>query len=161
MKPVHTRAYIDVGRKADELGLPVPNAVWIVPSNFESITSAGEATYAADYDLVVKLLRGAGLPYSLLKGDAETYPKRVQHSFEFVVLPLLIFTKGVLADNPEIISQALGILLDHFMGKLRNDPTRDQCIIKCKIVKERAGLYVSAEYEGPAEEFKDFIEGVK
>ena len=161
MKSVPTRAYIDVVRKADELGLPVPNAVWIVPSNFESLVSVGDATYDADYDLVVKLLRGASLPYSLLQGAGETYPKRVQHSFEFVVLPLLIFTKDVLANNPEIISQALGILLDHFMNKLRNDPMRDHCVIKCKIVKERAGLYVSAEYEGPVEGFKDFIEGVK
>ena len=158
---VTTRAYIDVGRKAGELGLPVPDAAWIVPNNFESMTSIGEATYAADYDLVVKLLRGAGLPYSLLESADGPYPKLVQQSYEFVALPLLIFTKDVLLSHPGIISQALCILLEHLQSKSRSDPSRNQHNVKCRIVKDNEGAYVSADYDGPIEGFGDFIEAVK
>ena len=161
MKAVPTRAYIDVGRKADDLSLAVPDAVWIVPSNFEAMTSAGEATYAADYDLVVKLLRGAGLPYSLLKSADGPYPKLIQQSYEFVALPLLIFTKDVLLSHPGIIQQALCILLEHLRDKSRSDPGKGQHNVKCKIVKSTAGEYVRADYDGPLEGFGDFIEAVK
>lgn len=161
MRPVCTEAYIDVERRAGELGLSIPNAVWILPSNFESMASAGEAMYAADYDLVVKLLRCAGLPYSLLKSASDTHPKLIQQSYEFAALPLLIFTKYVLESNPGIVSQTLGILLDHFQKRSRNGPGKDHHIVKCRIAKEEGGKYVSAEYEGPIEGFGDFIEGVK
>ena len=161
VKAIRTKAYIDVERKAGELGLAVPDAVWIVPANFESMMSAGDAVYAADYDLVVKLLRGAGLPHSLLDSADVAYPKLVQQSFEFVALPLLIFTKHVLESHPEIIPQVLCVLLEHFKGVSRGDPRKDQHIVKCRIVKERADSYVESEYEGPIEGLKYFIEGVK
>ena len=161
MKTVQSEAHIDVDRRAGELGLAVPDAVWILPLNFESMESAAEAAYAADYDLVVKLLRMAGLPYSLLKSADGMHSKLIQQSYEFAALPLLVFTKRVLERNPEIISQTLHTILDHFQSKLRNDPGRDQRIVKCKIAKAEGGRYVSAEYEGPIEGFGDFIEGVK
>lgn len=157
MKLVCTEAYIDVGRRAGELGLSIPDAVWILPSNFESMASTGEAMYAADYDLVVKLLRCAGLPYSLLKSASDTHPKLIQQSCEFAALPLLVFTEYVLESNPGIVSKTLGILLDHFRSKSRNDPGKDHHIVRCRIVKEEGGRYVSAEYEGPIEGFGDFI----
>ena len=161
MKPVPTKAYIDVERKADELGLSVPDAVWIVPTNFERMKSVGEAMYDADYDLVVKLLRSASLPYSLLKSTNRTYPKLVQQSFELAALPLLIFTRDVLESRPEIISRVLCILLDHFRDRSRNDPGKDKNSVKCHIVKEDEEGYVRADYEGPVEGLKDFIEGLK
>ena len=161
MKTVNSKAYIDVEHRAGELGLAVPDAVWILPLNFESMESAAEAAYATDYDLVVKLLRRAGLPYSLLKSADGMHSKLIQQSYEFAALPLLVFTKHVLERNPEIISQTLHTLLDHFQSKLRNDPGRDRRIVKCKIAKDEDGRYVSAEYEGPIDGFGDFIEGVK
>lgn len=161
MKTVTTRAYIDVRRKAGELDLAVPDAVWIIPSNFESMASVGEATYAADYDLVVKLFRGAGLPYSLLKSAEESYPKLIQQSDEFVALPLLVFTKGVLEKFPKIMSQALDILLEYLRSKSGRDHRKDQPAVRLKIAKESADTCVSAEYEGPLEGIKDVIEAVK
>lgn len=161
MNTVTVGAYIDIRRKARELGLAVPDAVWIAPSNFGSMASAGEAVYAADYDLVVKLFRRAGLPYFLLKSADESYPKLIQQSDEFVALPLLVFTKGVLEKFPEIVSQALDILLEYLRSKSGRDPRRDQPAVRLKIAKECGDSCVSAEYEGPIEGLKDVIEAVK
>lgn len=158
MKPACTEACIDVGRRAGELGLSIPDAVWILPLNFESMASVGEAVYAADYDLVVKLLRRAGLPYSLLKGASGTHPKLIEQSHVSVALPLLVFTKHVLEGNPCIVSQTLGILLDHFQSKSRDGPGNGHHIVKCRIAKEEGGRYASAEYEGPIGGFGGFVE---
>lgn len=160
MKTVY-KAYMDVEHRAGELGLAVPDAVWILPLNFESMASTAEAAYAADYDLVVKLLRMAGLPYSLLKSADDIHSKLIQQDYESVALPLLAFTRHVLERRPEIVSQTLGIILDHFRSRPRYGPGRDQRNVRCKIAKAEGGRYVSAEYEGPIEGFGDFVEGVK
>lgn len=148
--------------KAQKLDVVVPNAVWILPKSFEHLESLDGLLYESDYDLVIKLFKKNSIPYSLLEKDRTTYPKLSQHSFEFVTLPLIVFTIAFLKENPDIIFTALNILNSFFKKRLHRDPEKDKYRIRSSVIKEiKNSSFKKYEYEGPQEGYKDFIDLIK
>ena len=148
--------------KAQELGIPVPNTIWILPKSFEQLSSLDGLFYESDYDLVSKLFRQNNISYSLLQKNIDIYSKLHQNSFEFVTLPFIVFTIDTLARNPDIISTALNILNSFFKKRTHRDPYKDNYRVKTTVAKEIKDFsFKKYEYDGPLEGYKDFIDLVK
>lgn len=161
-KFVKTQKCSNIKIKAKKLNLTVPKAVWILPKSFEQLQSLNDILYESDYDLVTKLFKQNKIPYSLLEKDETTYPKLSQHSFEFVTLPLIVFTIEFLKENPDIVSIALKTLYSFFKKRLHNDPAKAKYIIRSTIIKEvKNSSFKKYEYEGPPDGYKDFIDLIK
>ena len=152
----------NIRMKAKKLGLAVPNAVWLLPKNFVQLESLDNVVYESDYDTVIKILNRGKIPCSLLEKDRITYPKLVQRNFEFLALPIIVFTIEYLRHNPNIILAALNLLNSLFERRVRNDPNSDRYVIRSKVIKEtKRGVYKEYTYEGPPSAFKDFIKMVQ
>ena len=148
--------------KAQELDIPVPNTVWILPKSFEQLISLDDFFYESDYDLVLKLFRQNNISCSLLQKNRDVYSKLRQNSFEFVTLPLIVFTVDTLAKNPDIISTALNILNSFFKKRMQRDLSKDNFKVKTTVVKEiKNSSFKKYEYDGPLEGYKDFIDLIK
>lgn len=148
--------------KAKKLSVGIPNTVWILPCNFEQLKSLDNILYESDYDLLIKLFKKNNLSYSLLEKDKTAYPKLSQHSFEFLTLPLLAFTIEAIKENPEIIFTILDSLNVFFKKRLQRNPKKDNYTIRSTVIKEvKNSVFKKYEYEGPQENYKDFIDLVK
>ena len=148
--------------KARKLDLIIPNAIWILPKYFEQLQTLDKLVYESDYDLVVKLFKRNNFPYSLLEKNKTTYPKLSQHSFEFMTLPLIVFTIEFIKGNQDIIFTALNVLNSFFKKKLHRNPEKDKYIISSTIIKEvKNDSFKKYEYEGPLEGYKVFIDLIK
>lgn len=148
--------------KAKQLYLSVPNAIWILPKNFEQLKSLDNITYESDYDTVLKIFRHEDIPCSLLEEDKTTYPKLIHHSFELIVLPIITFTLEFLKSNPGIIMTSLNAINLLLERRTRNDPDSDRYLVRSEVVKEtKRGVYKKYTYEGPPSAYADFIKMVQ
>lgn len=146
--------------KARNLGLSVPNAVWILPKNFDRLESLDNVVYEADYDTVIKLFRRENIPHSLLE-DGRTYPKLVHHNFELLTLPIIVFTIEFLRNNPSIILTALNTIGSLLERRTRDDPNDNKHEIQSRVIKEtKRGVYKEYTYDGPPSAYKDFVKMV-
>ena len=159
---VKTQKCSNIKIKAQKLNVAVPDAVWILPKSFEQLKSLDGLLYESDYDLVIKLFKMNNIPYSLLDKNKTTYPKLSQHSFEFVTLPLIIFTIDFIKENPDIIFTALNTLNSFFKKRLHRDPNKNKYTIESSVIKEvKNSSFKKYEYKGPQDGYKDFIDLVK
>ena len=148
--------------KAKKLNLPIPNGVWILPTNFEQLSGIDNVAYRSDYDLLTKLFRQNNIPYSLLEKTKSSYPKLVQHSFEFVELPLIVFTMELLKNNPNILLEALKPVYKFLKKRTRNDPEQDKYTVNIQIIKEiKNQVCYKYQYKGSLNGLSDFFQFVK
>lgn len=158
---VKVQTCANVRMKAKKLGLSIPNAVWILPKNFEQLESLGNITYESDYDTVFKILNRENIPCSLLEKGKVTYHKHVQRHFEVMALPIFAFAMEVIRNNPDIILTTLNALNSLLEKKVQNDPNSDRHVVRSKVIKEtKRGVYKKYTYEGPQSAYKDFIKMV-
>lgn len=146
--------------KAKDLGISVPNAVWILPQNFFALNDASGVLYEGDYELLVKLFRINNVPYSLIVENTERYDKSVSHSLELIAIPIIVFTLNVLRDNPGIVSMSLVPLFD-FLNRRSHTRPGGRNLVRVTVVKEKPHDSKQYRYEGSVEGFPDFIKLVQ
>lgn len=146
--------------KAEELGISVPKAVWILPHNFFALSSASCVLYEEDYELLVKLFRINKVPYSLIAKSTERYDKSVNHSLELMAIPIIVFTLSLLKENPGIVSTSLSPLVD-FLNRRSRTQLGGRNLIRVTVVKEKPHDSKQYRYEGPVEGFSDFVKLVQ
>lgn len=141
---------------AKKLGIHVPEAAWILPRGFFDLTSASDALYDRDYDLLVKLFRKNGIPYSLIDRNTEQYKKLANNSFELAEIPTIAFALDLLAKHPTIVSETLD-LIRNFLGKKSSlQPDAGNNSVKISVIKERRHDTRRYYYEGPLEGIPKF-----
>ncbi len=144
--------------KAQQLGVQLPSKVWIVPNSFETLTSLENIRYEPDYDLTQKILKQNNIEYSLLEEGNTHYSKVSQHSFEFAIIPLIVFGWELLIKNPEIVDLSLRSLFNFFKSKSHRDVEKENYVIKSEVIKEvKKSSFKRYSYEGSIEGYKDFI----
>lgn len=141
---------------AAKLGIPVPEAAWILPRGFFGLAGASDVLYDRDYELVVKLFRRNGIPYSLIDGNTEQYEKLANNSFGLAEIPLIAFTLDFLTKNPTIISETLDLIRNFLAKRSRLQPDADSNSVKISVIKERRHDTRRYDYEGRLEGIPKF-----
>ena len=141
---------------AAKLGMPVPEAAWILPRGFFDLTRASDALYERDYELLVKLFRTNGIPYSLIDGNTEQYEKLANNSFELTEIPTIAFALDFLTENPTIVSKVLDLIRTFLDKKSSLQPDAGSNSVKISVIKERLHDTRRYCYEGQLEGIPEF-----
>jgi hypothetical protein len=94
---VQVSDYIDVEKKALELGYAAPSGLTILPRNFATATSSDELIHEGTTPTVRTLLRQAGIQETRLEKEGEKFPC-TKHEFWEWVGPIIFVSQWMLTN---------------------------------------------------------------
>ena len=111
--------YIDVAKRAEELGFNVPTGLVILPSNFDTATSPDELIHESTTPTIRSLLRQSGVVETRLEKEGTKIPQSAKKSAEWVS-PIIFVSQAILTDAvlPLTINIISSYLYDLFRGRL-------------------------------------------
>jgi len=146
--------YIDVRKRAKELGCNIPTSIALLPRNFEISTSKEELIHERTAPDVRTLWRQNGITETPLEQPGEKFPFVFEHAFEWIA-PTIFISSALLSQNPHLMTIALNVISNYLTEWFRGIP-RDSRKVKLRIITEtKSGLYEEIEYEGPPNGLKD------
>ena len=150
--------YIDVDKKAKELGCIVPTKLCILPRNFPSATSKEELLHEENTATVTKVLKQDGIKFSPLENENEKFSKISEHDSIWAG-PTLYFAATWCLQNPDIILQTISIITGFLKDSLKG---LSGGVVKLSVVtKTKTGKFREVKYKGPVEGLKDVPDIVK
>lgn len=152
------RDYFSVSDKLRSFGIAPPTGLAILPSNLAEAKSIEDLCQQAESDTVRTLLTANKVAYVELF-DEDNQPKYIQqYGFEWFG-PTLFVSAGLLSQDPNAISVALGIitnyLYDLFKGAKEGRASLDV------ILQQADGSCKQIRYSGPPEGLNGVAEIVK
>ena len=111
--------YVDVAKRAEELGFNVPTGLAILPSNFDTATSPDELIHEGTTPTIRSLLRQSGVVETRLEKEGTKLPQSAKKSAEWVS-PIIFISQVMLTDAalPITINIIYSYLYDLFKGRL-------------------------------------------
>ena len=152
--------YINVRKRAQELGCNIPTSIAILPRNFATAASKEELIHESTTPTVRVLWRQNSITETPLEQPEEKFPLAAEHSFEWIG-PTIFISAMLLSQNQHLVTIALNIISNYLSEWFRGIP-RDNRKTKLSIVIEtKNGLYKKIEYEGPPDGLKDLLEVIR
>jgi len=152
--------YIDVRKRAQDLGCNIPTSIAILPRNFEISSSKGELIHESTTPTVRVLWQQNGITETSLEQPEEKFPFAVEHAFEWIG-PTVFISAMVLSQNPHLVTIALNIISNYLTEWFRGIPRDSRKTKLCIITETESGLYKKIEYEGPPDGLKDLPEVIR
>ncbi len=150
--------YVSVSEKLNSLGISLQSGLAILPGNLATATSIDELRQQVESDTVRTLLRANKIHYVEIFDEDDQPPYMQQYSFEWFG-PTLFVSAGLLSQNPNVLSVALGIitnyLYDLFKGSKEGKASLDV------IFQQADGSCKQIRYSGPADGLSEVAEIVK
>lgn len=111
--------YINVAKRAEELGFNVPTRLAILPSNYDTATSSDALVDEGTAPTIRSLLRQSGVVETRLEKNGIKLPQSAKKSAEWVS-PIIYISQAILADAvvPLTINIISNYLYDLFKGQL-------------------------------------------
>ena len=109
---VQVRQYVDVRKRALELGCSVPTGITILPRNFETAESKDDLLHehvAAD---IRSLWRQAGVVETKLEGEGKKFPSIDEKSADWIG-PIIFIGGLLLTQNATMANIALNVLSNY------------------------------------------------
>jgi hypothetical protein len=104
---VQVSDYIDVEKKALELGYAAPTGLTILPKNFATAASANELIHEGTTATVRTLLRQAGIQETRLEKEGEKFPSTRQEFWEWIG-PIIFVSQWMLTNA--VLPITLGVI---------------------------------------------------
>ena len=145
--------FIDVKKKAQEIGCNIPSHIALLPRNFDTALSKEELIHESTTPTVRVLWRQNGITETPLEQPGEKFPFVAEKAFEWVG-PTIFISAMLLSQNPHLVTIALNVISNYLTEWFRGIP-RDRRKAKLRIIIEtKSGCYKKIEYEGPPDELK-------
>jgi len=140
--------YIDVKKRATELGCRVPDGWAVLPRNFSEATSFEELVHESNAATVRTLLRRSEYSESPIEPDGKRLPQVQENAFTWIG-PIIFIAAAEISRNPEIVSVACGLISNYLTDFFKGKP--GDHLVKLDIVVEqtRTKRTVKLHYEGP------------
>lgn len=152
--------FIDVKKKAQEIGCNTPSHIALLPRNFDTSVSKEELIHESTTLTVRVLWRQNGITETPLEQPEEKFPFVAEHAFEWVG-PTVFISAMLLSQNPHLVTIALNVVSNYLTEWFRGIP-RDSRKAKLRIITEtKSGHYKKIEYEGPPDGLKDLPEVIR
>ena len=145
--------YVDVERRAAELGCNVPTGVAILPRGFETAATWDELAHEDTAPTVRTLLRGEGIDETPLEREGERFPLIEENSFEWVGPAIFIGASTAAANHKALIAFVGAFakyLTEYFKGRVGSKKAKIEIIVP----QGRTGKYTKIKYDGDLEGLK-------
>lgn len=152
--------FVSVRDKLLALGYRAPTSLAILPLNIEHAASANEIRLQSESATVKTLFRQAGIPLDELF-EPSNRPPYVQNNDVHWIAPTIFVAAGVLSENPNAVSVALGVLTNYLTDFFKGRTSAPQ--IKATIIVEttKTKTCKRIEYEGSVDGLKALAEVVR
>lgn len=149
-KAITTTRYVDVAQRAAELGAMLVPGLIFLPDNFESATTEDELRFHGEATTLAKIFRAQGL--SVTRLGAESQPTAFIHNRSHDwAMPILFIGAELLKQNPDMISQALGLVQQYVLDQFKGVTGERKVVAELVVEDRKAGLYNRLTYDGPPE----------
>lgn len=110
--------YIDVAKRAEELGLNVPTDLAILPINFATATTSHDLIHESTAPTIRSLWRQAGVTETRLEKEGDKLPQGAKKSAEWIS-PIIYISEAALTGVavPLTINMISNYLYDLFKGR--------------------------------------------
>jgi len=146
--------YIDVKKRAVELGLNEPKDLSILPRNFDTAKLRDELLYESSTPTVRVLWKQAGINETKTEKQGEKLPQISEKEFTGWLGPTIFIGASLLSQNPAAVSVAFGVisnyLTDWFKGIVGDKKARLDIVIETGRNK-----YKRVHYEGDVDGLKE------
>jgi len=152
--------YVDVKKKAEQLGFDIPTGIALLPQNFDIATSKGQLVHESTTQTVRVLWRQNGIIETALEHEEDKIPTVAEKSLDWVG-PTIFISALYLSQNSKLVSLAIDIIANYLADFFRGIPKRDRKIKISFITETKDGCYKRIEYEGPPEKLRASIKEIQ
>lgn len=146
--------YVDVRKRALELGCNEPRELCILPRNFDTAKSRDELIHESSTPTVRVLWKQAGIQETKTEKEGEKFPQISEKQFIGWIGPTIFVGASLLSQNPNVISIALGVisnyLTDWFKGTVGDKRVRLDIVVEME-----GNKYKRVHYEGNVDGLKE------
>jgi hypothetical protein len=156
---IQVSVYIDVEKRALDLGLTVPTGIAILPRNFDAAAAADELIHESTAPTIRVLWRQAGVVETRLEKEEMKFPQGAKKSWEWVG-PIIYVSQVMLTDAaiPITINMISSYLYDLWKGHHHDaEITAEFVVERIQHTKqEETREYTRITFRGSPEEWKAF-----
>jgi hypothetical protein len=151
---VQTSDYVDVERRAVELGLSVPTGFVILPRHFETAESKDKLVHEDTTPTVRALLQQAGIVVTPIEKEGERIPYIEENAFEWVG-PTIFIGASILSGYANAVSVALSVLANYLTDYFKGRTGAKQVKLQIVVPQQRTDKHTKLTYEGDIEGMKE------
>jgi hypothetical protein len=152
--------FIDVKKKAREIGCNIPSHMALLPRNFETALYKEELIHEITTPTVRALWRQNGINETPIEKPEEKIPFIDEMAFEWVG-PIIFVSAMLLSHDPHLVTIALNVISNYLMQWFKGIP-RDSRKAKLTIIVEtKSSVYKKIEYEGPVDGLENLAEVIR
>ncbi|MDK2907297.1 MAG: hypothetical protein PWQ66_1258 [Petrotoga sp.] len=152
--------YIDVKKKAEELGCNIPTSIALLPRNYELAVTKEDLIHESTTSTVRILWRQNNVIETPLEQSGEKFPCIFEHAFEWIG-PTIFISAMLLSQNPHLVTITLNVISNHLTEWFRGIPRDSRKSKLCIVTETKSGHYKKIEYEGPPDGLKDLPEIIR
>jgi hypothetical protein len=142
--------YVDVAKRAEELGCTVPTGFALLPRNFTTAATKAELVHEDTVPTVRALWAEKGLTDTRLEKDADRIPYIEEDSSEWVG-PIIFIGAAVFSESPHAISVALSIVANYLTDYFKGRTGKKTAKLSIVVSRPQSDNYQKIQYEGPPE----------
>jgi hypothetical protein len=157
---VQTSDYIDVERRAAELGLNVPTGFAILSRHFETAESKGKLMHEDTTPTVRALLQQEGIVETPIEKEGERIPYIEENAFEWVG-PTIFIGASIFSGNANVVSIALGVIADYLTDYFKGRTGAKRVRLQIVVPQQRTAKHTKITYEGDIEGIKEIPNIIK
>lgn len=154
------RDYLDVKKKAQEIGCNVPETLAIIPRNFENARTKEDLVHESSALTVRKLWQQNNIIETPLEKPGERFLLVAEHGLEWIG-PTIFVAAMLLSQNPSLVTIALNVISNYLTDWFRGVVKERQKVKINFIVETKNGDCKKLEYEGELEGLKSLPEVIK
>lgn len=152
--------YLDVKKRAQEIGCNVPETLAILPRNFENARTKEDLVYESSTLTVRKLWEQNKITETPLEKHGERFLLLAEHGLEWIG-PTIFVTAMLLSQNPSLVTIALNVISNYLTDWFRGVVKERQKVRINFIVETKNGDCKKLEYEGELEGLKSLPQVIK
>ncbi len=156
--PIEITDYLDVGRRASDLGVKTPEGLCILPRLFASAKDVAELVHESSALDLKALFREAGLPVAVYQPDGAKIPYLQENDITWVG-PVLFVSYAALSQNPHILSLALSVIANYvtdlFKGLPQPARMKLSVVVETKTTKTTTTVTKKIDFDGPPDKLSE------